>query len=57
MSKQVCKHIDISAKNTLVQHFVNDEKVILQVYSWICQDCGAHGSETRIAEQLTTVAI
>jgi len=52
IKKAVCKHMDISAKNTLVQHFVNDEEITLQVQSWVCRECGDHGAETRIVKQL-----
>jgi len=55
--KPVCSHTDISAKNTQVQHFVNDDEITLQVQSWICRECGAHGAETRVVKPSLNAAV
>ena len=49
-SNTSCKHAEITAKYTWVKHNINGAIVELRVYSWVCDECGEHGSET---EQLS----
>jgi len=52
VKNNLCKHVDVSAKQTLIKHFVNDMEVTLKVQSWICLECGTHGADTDIVKQL-----
>jgi hypothetical protein len=48
-----CEHLDKASKYTLIKYYVDDREVLLRVQTWLCSECGIHGSKTEIvnAEQ------
>ena len=45
-----CQLLDLSSKYTLLKHFIGDSEVLLRVQTWICPECGNHGSRTEIVK-------
>ena len=43
-----CQLLNLSSKYTLLKHFIGDSEVFLRVQTWICPQCGNHGSQTEI---------
>ncbi len=49
MKKSVwCEHLDLSSKYTMVKYYVADREVLLRVQTWICAECGVHGSDSEL---------
>jgi hypothetical protein len=41
-----CTHAEIAAKYLYVKPCEHDTPTNLRIFSWVCQECGEHGTET-----------
>ena len=41
-----CTHAEIAAKYMYVESCTHDAPAKLRIFSWVCQECGEHGTET-----------
>jgi hypothetical protein len=44
-----CEHLDMSSKYTLLTYRFDDREITLRVQTWVCPECGTHGSDTELA--------
>ncbi|MDR3566270.1 MAG: hypothetical protein P4N59_33210 [Negativicutes bacterium] len=43
-----CEHLGIASKYTLLKYCFDGREVVLKVQTWVCPECGVHGSDTEI---------
>lgn len=52
MKSNWCEHPDKTSRYTLLKYNFEGGEVVLRVQSWFCPECGVHGAETEIVEQM-----
>jgi len=47
-----CEHLSKVSKYSMLKYQFEDREVILRVQTWMCPECGMHGAETEIADDV-----